>query len=70
VAVLDIGASVSCIAIYEKGAIRYAEVIPLGGNSITNDLKLRFGLVYKQAERLKKEYGVATFEGISENEYI
>ncbi len=70
VAVLDIGASVSCIAIYENGVVQHAEIIPLGGNSITNDLKQYFGLVYKHAELLKKEFGAAMTEGISENEYV
>lgn len=70
VAVLDFGAGVTCIAIYENGVVNYAEVIPLGGNSITNDLKHRFGLLYKQAELLKQKYGAAMVEGISKNEYI
>lgn len=70
IAVIDIGAAVTSISVYKHGIMRYAEVIQLGGNSITADIKQFTGLSSKQAELLKKTYGDVLPEHIDPNELI
>lgn len=70
IAVVDIGAAVTSISVYKHGIMRYAEVIQLGGNSITADIKQFTGLSSKQAELMKKTYGDVGPENIDPNEII
>jgi len=70
IAVIDIGAAVTSIAVYKHGILRGSEVIQLGGNSITADIKQYTGLSIKQAELLKKTFGSLFPEEIDPNEII
>jgi cell division protein FtsA len=70
IAVIDFGAAVTSISVYKHGIMRYAEIIQLGGNSITADIKQYTGLSTKQAELLKKTYGDVLPETIDPNEII
>ena len=70
VALIDIGGSTTDIIIYKNKIMRHMEVIPLGGNSITQDIKYWSGLSFKQAELLKKELGTVLAETINDNELI
>ncbi len=54
----------------KKKIVRYAEVIQLGGNSITADVKQFTGLGIRQAELMKKAYGDVMPEHIDPNELI
>ncbi len=56
VCLLDIGGGTTDIAIFYDGAIRHSEVIPLGGEYITNDIAIGIRTPYKQAEMIKKKY--------------
>ena len=40
VAVLDIGAATTGVAVFEEGDLQYLSVIPLGGQNVTNDLAI------------------------------
>lgn len=55
VCLLDIGGGTTDLAIFYDGAIRYSEVIPLGGEYITNDIAIGIRTPYKQAEEIKKK---------------
>jgi len=56
VCLLDIGGGTTDLAIFYDGAIRYSEVIPLGGEYITNDIAIGIRTPYKQAEEIKKKH--------------
>jgi len=56
VCLLDIGGGTTDLAIFYDGAIRYSEVIPLGGEYITNDIAIGLRTPYKQAEETKRKY--------------
>lgn len=56
VCLLDIGGGTTDLAIFYDGAIRHTEVIPLGGEYITNDIAIGIRTPYKQAETIKKKY--------------
>ena len=70
IAVIDIGAAVTSIAVYKHGIMRFAETILLGGNTIDSDIKAFTGLSSKQAELMKKTYGMVLPQGVDPNEII
>ena len=57
VALLDIGAGTTDLIIIHENVIRYAAVIPFGGNCITEDVKQGCGVSSRVAEQLKIEKG-------------
>ncbi len=60
VGVLDIGGGTSDLAIYQRGSIRHTKVFPIAGNHFTNDVAMGLRTTLKDAERIKREYGLAT----------
>jgi cell division protein FtsA len=56
VGLLDIGGGTTDVAIFYDGAIRHSEVIPLGGEYITNDIAIGLRTPHNQAESIKRKY--------------
>ena len=69
VAVVDIGADTTDVAIYSKGILRYAVTIPMGGRAIDNDIN-KHGVAIRDVEDLKKECGTAVASAVPENSRI
>ena len=68
---LDIGAGNTDIGVFEGNGFIYTNTIPLGGNSITSDIALVLNIEEEEAERLKKQYGLAMKSFIdNDNEII
>lgn len=67
VAVLDIGGGTSDLAIYQHGNIRHTMVLPMAGNHFTNDIAVGLRTTLKEAERVKREYGLAKKELLEED---
>ena len=59
VAVVDIGAGTTDVAIFTNGAIRHTAVIPIAGDLITSDIAMALRTPTKDAEDIKVESGVA-----------
>lgn len=59
VALIDIGGGTTDIAVFKNKTLIHSAVIPIGGNTITKDIKQTFSLLDKQAEELKIQYGSA-----------
>ena len=59
VVLIDIGGGTTDIAIYSQGAIRHTEVIPFGGDQITNDIAMALRTPTIDAEDLKIQHGIA-----------
>ena len=59
VMILDIGAGNTDIGVFNGQSFVYTNTIPLGGDSITNDIALVFNISEEEADRLKKQYGLA-----------
>lgn len=59
VALVDIGAGTTDVAIYTGGSIRHTAVIPIAGDLITSDIAMALRTPTKDAEEIKVEYGVA-----------
>ena len=54
---LDIGAGTTDIIIYCNGMVKEINVLPVGGDHITNDLGIGLRAPISESERLKKDYG-------------
>lgn len=57
--ILDIGAGNTEIGVFEGAAFSYTNTIPLGGNTITNDIALVLNISEEEADKLKHQYGLA-----------
>ena len=57
VALVDIGAGVTSIAIYQGGIMRHYAAIPFGGKAITNDIRTECSISDDLAEKIKKRFG-------------
>lgn len=61
VAVVDLGAATTSIAIYEEGDLQYVGVIPIGSNNITNDLAIVLAINPELAEEIKTRFITGNF---------
>ena len=59
VALIDIGAGTTDVAIFTGGAIRHTAVIPIAGDLITSDIAMALRTPTKDAEDIKVESGYA-----------
>ena len=57
VALIDIGASKSCINIMRNSVTYFAREVPMGGQDLTNAIMRRFGTEAFAAEQMKREPG-------------
>ena len=67
---IDIGAGSTSIAVFEEGTILHSLSLPIGGESITNDVAIGLRTSLDTAERIKIEYGSLLPSEISEREMI
>lgn len=58
-ALVDIGAGATTVAIYDQGHLVQTSSLPVGGDSITNDIAYGFKTQTEFAEKLKLKYGCA-----------
>ncbi len=70
VALVDIGAGTTDVAVYVDGAIWHTVVLPVGGNLITSDIAIGLRLPVGIAEELKITYGHCDPSGIDEDDMI
>ncbi len=47
------------ISIFKDDGIIYSDSLPIGGDTITNDIATSFGVSVEEAKKLKKQYGLA-----------
>ena len=56
---LDIGAGTIDIGVFEGTKFIYTNTIPLGGDNITSDISIVLNISKEEANKLKKQYGLA-----------
>ena len=56
---LDIGAGNIDIGVFEGQTFIYTNSIPVGGDNITNDIALVLNISEEEADKLKRQYGLA-----------
>jgi cell division protein FtsA len=59
VALIEMGAGTTDLAIFHEGKIRHLGTIAFGGNNVTGDIVHGLGVTQGDAERLKERYGCA-----------
>ncbi len=69
--ILDIGAGNTDIGVFEGSSFIYTNTVPLGGDNITNDIALVLDISVEEADKLKRQYGLAMKSFIdNDNEII
>ena len=59
VMLLDIGAESTDIGVFDGNKFIYSNTIPIGGQNITNDIAIVLNISVEEAEKLKRQYGLA-----------
>ena len=70
VAIADIGAGTTDVALFLDGSPFHTAVLPLGGNNVTNDLAIGLKTSIAVAEDLKIRYGTCDLESVEPDEVI
>ncbi len=70
VGVVDIGGGTSDIAVYQHERICHTKVIPVAGNHFTNDVAIGLCTTLRDAERVKKEYGIACVDVLQKDDFL
>lgn len=70
VAVIDVGAGCTSLTVFEEGTILHSVCLPLGGESVTNDIAIGLRTSVDTAEKIKIEYGSVLPEEVPEREMI
>lgn len=70
VALLDIGAGTSGLAVFEEGNLIHLTVFPIGSANITNDIAIGLKTDIDTAEMIKIERGCCVFKGNDKKERI
>lgn len=70
VALVDIGANTTSLAVFEEGDILHVKILPIGSGHITNDIAIGLRTSIDVAESVKLRYGSAIPKDIDRNEDI
>ena len=62
VAVVNMGAATTSVAVYEEGDLQYVGVVPAGSNNITNDLAIVLAIEPELAEEIKTRFITGDFD--------
>jgi len=61
VAILDIGAGTTDLAVFEEGILTHLTILPIGSGHITNDIAIGLKCDVDTAEQIKLEYGSCVY---------
>ena len=70
VALVELGAGTTDLAIFHEGKIRHLGTLNFGGNAVTNDIVHGLGVTQADAERLKERHGCAYERMVDPSEVI
>jgi len=70
VALLDIGAGTSSLAVFEENDLIHTAIFPIGSGHITNDIAIGLRTDIDIAEKIKIEFGSCLFQGGRKKEKI
>lgn len=68
--VIDMGGGVTSFAVFQGGALQYADAIPIGGHHVTSDIARGLTTSFTAAERIKTLYGSAMATPSDDQELI
>lgn len=67
---VDIGSSVTDILVFKDGLLRYAEIIPVGGDHVTRSIAHTLNLSFDISESVKKSYAIVRAADVKDDEEI
>lgn len=67
---LDLGAGTTSLIVFEENENLLLKVLPVAGHHVANDIAIGLRTSIEVAERLKKDFGVATVKAADRNEKI
>jgi cell division protein FtsA len=67
-ALIDIGGGTTDIAIFEKGILRFTSIFAIAGKKVTDDIQKGLGILVRDAEKIKKEYGYTYLSSLNRDE--
>jgi cell division protein FtsA len=70
VAVLDIGGGTTDVAVFSDGALAFAEVLPVGGFQVSNDIAVGLRAPFSAAEEIKVRHGFAIADLVEDDRQI
>jgi cell division protein FtsA len=70
VAMVEIGAATTDVAVYYEGKIHHVEILPFGGTTLTTDLVRGLSVPYAEALRAKEHHGVAFAQMVDPRETV
>jgi cell division protein FtsA len=70
VAVVDLGAGTTSLAVYEENNLLHTAIIPVGSMHITNDVAIGLRCTIETAEKVKLMHGAAETRGIDKHQVI
>jgi cell division protein FtsA len=70
VCLIDIGGGTTDVAVFADGSIKHTSVLGLGGYHISNDIAVGLRTPFKEAERIKKKFGVAATRFLPSDDVI
>jgi len=70
VAVVDMGAGTTELAVYHDGMVKHTVVLPIGGHHVTNDIATGLRTPFGDAERIKQRFGLAKAALVAEDERV
>jgi cell division protein FtsA len=70
VILMDLGGGTTDISVFRGGDIWFSKVIPIAGESITNDITVGLQTPIEEAELVKKMHGTAMVDSVGEEEKI
>jgi len=70
VALIDIGGGTTDIVAFLRKSVHHTSVLPIGGDHFTRDIAMGTRMPIEEAERIKKETGTVSDDGIAEDALI
>jgi cell division protein FtsA len=70
VALIDLGAGTTSLAVYEENNLLHTAIIPVGSMHITNDIAIGLRCTIETAEKIKLMYGSAGVDQIDKHQVI
>lgn len=68
VLLLDISSGSVDISVFKNNGVLFTDSLPVGGETITNDISIGLEISYQEADKLKKQYGLSRVAYI-DNDY-
>lgn len=70
VVLVDVGGGTTDVAVFQDNTIRHTAVVAIAGQKVTDDIRIGLSVLEDQAEKLKREHGLAYVDLIQDDEII